>query len=175
MPEMILSRRVVLRKHEASLAKTMFDAVNHDRSRLRVYLPWVDLTKTVADEENYIRLMSEAWVKGTHYDYGIFTQQDHQFVGNVGLHTIQWSSRQCEMGYWIIGAYEGRGLMKEAVTALERVAFQNGFSRIEIRCVPDNIRSMVIPRALDYVQEMASRPFMTSDGREVLVFSKVRH
>jgi len=52
LPEIITGERIVLKKHSLELAKTMFEYVDQDRERLREFLPWVDATKTIQDEEN---------------------------------------------------------------------------------------------------------------------------
>ena len=31
-------------------------------------------------------------------------------MGNLGVHTIAWESRCCELGYWILGDFEGQWL-----------------------------------------------------------------
>ena len=45
-------------------------------------------------------------------------------MGNSGVHIAQWESRCCELGYWILGDFEGQGYMSEAVTALESAPFE---------------------------------------------------
>lgn len=53
--ETLSNNQITLKKHNLELAQQMFEYVDKDRERLRKFLPWVDHTKTVEDEENYIK------------------------------------------------------------------------------------------------------------------------
>lgn len=175
-PEEIVGERIVLRRHEASLAQTMFDYVNKDRARLRVYLPWVDSITTVDDEAKYIDFANDCWNKFTMFDFGVFRKSDNVYMGNVGVHSIQWKSEVCELGYWILGDFEGRGYVSEAVRALERAAFALGFERVEIRCSSVNFKSAAVPMRSGYTMEGCLRSNGSVNGRRVntFVFSKIK-
>lgn len=176
-PEKIESDRVVLRKHDPSLAETMFRYVDMDRERLRVFLPWVDQTKAVEDESKYIQMTHEGWANGTLFDYGMFDRTTGVYLGNAGLHTIQWDHECCELGYWILGRYEGKGYVSEAVLSLEKTCFEMGFHRVEIRCSSRNARSASIPKRLDYALDGILRENAIERGhyRDTLVFGKLNH
>lgn len=142
--------RIVLKKHDESLASTMFSYVEKDRTRLGQFLPWVPFVKTVEDELNYIRKTHKDWAEFVRFDYGIFIKEDNVYLGNIGVHSIRWDYNRCEIGYWILGEYEGHGFMSEAVRTLEKHLFSIGFHRIEIRCSSINDRSASVPIACGY-------------------------
>jgi RimJ/RimL family protein N-acetyltransferase len=148
--ECLRSERITLRRHELELAETMFGYVDADRARLREFLPWVDGTRTLQDERDYIRMSREKWDEHQLFDYGLFRNEDGLYLGNAGVHTISWEHRRCEIGYWILGRFEGQGYMSEAVGALEREVFGLGFHRIEIHCSSRNQRSAAVPRRCKY-------------------------
>ncbi len=50
LPELIPGSRVELRRHRPELAELMFSYVDRDRERLARFLPWVEFTKTLEDE-----------------------------------------------------------------------------------------------------------------------------
>ena len=83
-------------------------------------------------------------------------------MGNLGVHTIAWESRCCELGYWILGDFEGRGYMSEAIIALESVLFELGFQCLEIRCDALNQRSAKLPQRLGYTLEATLRTELKS-------------
>lgn len=124
--------RIVLKKHEEGLASTMFSYVEKDRDRLGQFLPWVLFTKTVEDELNYIKHTHKCWDEKTLFDYGIFRKEDNVYMGNIGIHSIRWDYSRCEVGYWILGDFEGQGYMSEALRILEAHVFDLGFHRIEV-------------------------------------------
>lgn len=176
-PDEILSSRIALRKHKVELASSMFKYVNRDRTRLGRFFPWVPFILEVEDEIKYIESTHEKWEQGTMFDYGLFRLEDNMYMGNVGIHTIHWDHEHLELGYWILGDYEGKGYISEAVKALEKVAFEMGFNRIEIRCDVDNARSASVPQKNGYRQEGHFREHAKDkDGRlhDTLVFAKIK-
>ncbi|MCM2280401.1 MAG: GNAT family N-acetyltransferase [Bdellovibrionaceae bacterium] len=175
LSEALRGSRITLRKHEPHLAPTMFASIEQDRERLRQYLPWVDLTRTVEDESNYIAMTLEAWSHYKIYDYGIFRNTDDMYLGNCGVHTISWLNDKCEIGYWLLGPFEGQGFMSEAVRILEQELFRLGFNRIEIRCNSTNIRSASVPRRNGYrLDSIVRRDADFAECRDTLVFAKIR-
>lgn len=176
LPEEIAGERVILRRHKAELAQTMFDYVNKDRIRLRVHLPWVDSTNSVDDEANFIHFANESWNKFSLFDFGIFRITDGVYMGNIGVHSIDWKNEVCELGYWILGEFEGQGFVTEAVGALEDACFAIGFERVEIRCSSMNFRSASVPLRCNYTMEGCLRGNRIVNGKRVntFVFSKLK-
>lgn len=178
-PELILANRINLRKHTLDQYQMMFDCVDQDRQRLRKFLPWVDGMKSAEDERTYIQSTLEKWEKKEHFDYGIFSSPGSgrapRYMGNIGVHSIFWNHKKCEIGYWILGEFEGNGYMSEAVSALEAVCFQRGFNRVEIRCSSRNARSVKVPVRLGYCQEGVLRQERIENGEcvDTFIFAKL--
>ena len=175
-PTEIIADRVVLKKHTLELADQMFKHIHGDRYRLRQYLPWVDATESTEDSRNYIQLTLDKWKECTMFDFGIFHSKSNAYMGNIGLHSISWPNQRAEIGYWILGEFEGQGLMSDAVSALESTSFEYGFHRIEIRCSSKNIRSANIPKSLGYILDGTLRQDAIENGtfRDTLVYSKLK-
>lgn len=167
--------RIVLKKHEEDLASTMFAYVEKDRIRLGQFLPWVPFIKTVEDELNYIKHTRHCWDKGTLFDYGLFRKSDDRYMGNIGLHSIEWGNERCEIGYWILGDFEGQGYISEALRVLEEHVFQLGFHRIEVRCSSINQRSASVPVACGYLLDgvLKEDSIEHEKYRDTFVFSKL--
>ena len=85
------------------------------------------------------------------------------------------STQRCELGYWILGDFEGQGYMSEAVRVLEAACFAVGFHRIGIRCSSKNARSAGVPRRSGYTLDGTLRQHALERGerRDTLVFSKL--
>lgn len=176
LPAAIRGDRVCLKKLEVHLARKMFDYIAEDRERLSRFLPWPIHIKTVDDEVDFINKSSEGWEKGELANFGIFRNEDDEYMGNVGVFNLDWKNESCEIGYWILGKFEGRGFVSEAVTLLERELFGAGMNRIVIMCEPGNERSRNIPRNLGYRLDGVLREFKKSNERYVSleVYSKLR-
>ncbi|MBV2167640.1 MAG: GNAT family N-acetyltransferase [Bdellovibrio sp.] len=177
LPEMISSTRITLRKHQMDLAEIMFRYVDEDRTRLGRFLPWVAWTKGIHDERDYIEMTHRQWADYKMFDYGIFLNDGQVYVGNVGVHTIAWDHNRCELGYWILGKYEGQGYISEAVKALEAVLFNLGFFRIEIHCSGTNARSGGVAERCGYVLEGRLRQHAIENGqrRDTLIYAKLKN
>jgi RimJ/RimL family protein N-acetyltransferase len=177
LPEVIEGEKVNLKKHSFELAKTMFEYVDKDRERLRVFLPWVDATKTIQDEENYIKFTHKQWDDFLLFDYGLFIKDTDTYTGNINVHSIEWQHNRCELGYWILGDFEGKGLISDAVKALEKVLFNIGFNRIKIRCDANNKRSGNVPKRCGFKYEGTLRQDFIDHNekyRDTQVYSKIK-
>lgn len=174
-PEIIETPRLHLKKHELSVAPIMFAAIDSNRERLREFLPWVDFTAQEMDSYKYIDSCREKWEKHELFDYGFFDKSTGEYVGNGGLHSISWSNRRAEFGYWILGKFEGKGFISEAIEALEKVCFEMGFHRLEIRCSSNNKRSASVPERLGYKLEGHLKEDQIENGRyrDTLIYGKL--
>lgn len=177
LPEEIKSSRITLKKHKLALAETMFKYVDQDRERLTRFLPWVPMIQGVHDERDYIEMTHQKWEDYQMFDYGLFLNEGDVYMGNIGVHTIHWEADRCELGYWILGSFEGRGFMTEAVSALENVLFDNGFYRIEIHCSGLNKKSSAVAENCHYKFEAKLREHAIENGlrRDTLIFAKLVH
>jgi hypothetical protein len=176
LSERIDANRIYLRKHELALAETMFRYVDQDRERLDQFMPWAKFVKTPEDERVYIQLTHDKWNQFELYDFGVFRRDDDVYMGNVGIHSISWINDRCEIGYWILGQFEGQGYMSEAVEALLGELFQRGFNRVEIRCSQLNQRSASIPRRLGFQLEACLEQHTLENGqyRDTLIFALLK-
>ncbi|KYG64596.1 GNAT family N-acetyltransferase [Bdellovibrio bacteriovorus] len=177
LPETIAASRVTLKKHRIELATEMFRRVDEDRERLGKFLPWVAWTKGIHDEREYIEMTHKQWADFKMFDYGVFLNDGDVYLGNVGVHTIAWEHNRCELGYWIVGGYEGQGYVSEAVKALEKVLFDEGFFRIEIRCSGANARSASVALRCGYMLEGRLRKHCIENGqrRDTLIYAKLKN
>ncbi|GAB4013291.1 MAG: GNAT family N-acetyltransferase [Bdellovibrio sp.] len=176
LKEKLETERLILKRHHVDEAETMFRAIDSDRGRLSTFLPWPSKILTVEDERDFL-LQNDAWWESCElFDYSIYTKEKNIYVGNLGVHTINWKNDCCELGYWLLGDFEGQGFMREAVSALESHLFDIGFNRIEIRCEPTNLRSTRVPGALGYSYEGLLRENIRREDRyrDTLVYSKIK-
>lgn len=167
--------RIILRKHDEEMATIMFSYVDKDRERLSKFLPWVPKIQSVKDELNYIKHTHQCWEQATLFDYGIFRKSDELYMGNIGIHNVRKDINQCEIGYWILGDFEGQGYMSEALRVLESHVFSLGFQKVEVRCSSLNQRSANVPKACGYKLESLLKDSHDRkyQSRETLIFTKV--
>jgi RimJ/RimL family protein N-acetyltransferase len=175
LPSKIPLSQVLLKRRNMKDVYSAFDCVDSDRLRLREFLPWVDASNSVEDQVWYVGECLKDWDAGKFFDYGIFNS-DEEFIGAIGVHNIHWDHNRCEIGYWIHQKYEGQGIISEALQTLEKVLFELGFHRIEVRCDPRNKKSAAVPLRNGYTFEGILREDVLSAGsyRDTAVYAKLK-
>jgi len=175
LKDTIESDSILLRKHRRSDAGKIFESIDKDRARLTKFLPWPPAIKTVQDEANYIDYTHKAWEQHRLFDYSIFYNPGEVFVGSVGVLNLNWPNAAAELGYWIVGEYEGKGLVSRAVGALAAYLFEAGFFRLEVRCTEGNFRSCQVAERLGFSREGVLRGNIIENGarRNTIVYSKL--
>lgn len=176
LPEIIVAKRISLKRHHVDLGSKMFNYVLEDKDRLARFLPWANSINRVEDEIDFINKCNESWDKQESAQYGIFRNDSNEYMGNVGSFAFNWANESCEIGYWILGKFEGQGYMSEAVVALENALFKIGFNRIVIRFDPLNNKSGSIPKRLNYSYEGTLREAIKVGERfgHLEVYSKIK-
>ena len=174
-PERIMTPRLELRRYERSFAENMFELVDAERERLGRFLPWVEKTKTLLDEQKYIEFAIQSWDEKNLFDFGLFLKG--RYIGSIGVHTISWANERCEIGYWLGEKYSGQGLVKEAVIGLLERLFDLGFYRVEIRCDQKNTKSSQVAVRAGFRLEGVFLGDEISMGqrRNTLVFARCRN
>lgn len=150
----------------------LFQLIERNRSRLR---PWIHpnaLPETISSAR---KLTVECFLNSlpdsldeqeTCHDYfqeldqyipplnppmemGIWVNE--RLVGQIMLGRLQENFTEAEIGYWIDGEFEGRGIVTQCVSGLMDYAIENmGIERFLIGCAAENRRSSAIPKRLGY-------------------------
>jgi len=176
MPDQIETERLLLRKHQLEDGARMFKTVDSNRELFEVFLPWVKPTQSQQDSEDYIKLSLKNWEESISFDYSLLIKNGEIYIGNLGLHTLALAHRRGEFGYWLDQGAQGQGYMTEALVALQKVCFDAGLNRLEIRCAPANEKSAGVAKKLGYKLEAQLRDnFWIGDRvQDTLVFSKIK-
>lgn len=133
-------------------AKPLYMLADRNRQRLRRWLPWVDQTRSQEDVRLFILRVLEQYHANLGPQTGIWL--DGSLCGTVGCHPIDWSNRNCSLGYWIDSAQEGKGVITRCCVAMLDYLFDElGLHRAEIRCGTGNQRSCAIPERLGFTRE----------------------
>lgn len=125
--------------------------------RLAQWDPGFDAENPPTLDETRARLehQGHAWLEGTRLplDIAVRAGQDWQLVGAIGLN-CDMAVKVGEIGYWIDAAFEGRGLVTRAATAVLDQAFGHiGLDRVALRTGTDNVRSRNVARRLGFTEE----------------------
>ena len=145
-------------------AGEVFAAVDASRASLRLWLPWVDGTRSVSDVREFIRTSEAEQAGGTSVQMCI--REDGVVVGMVGLRPVDWANRRGWLGYWLAGAARGRGVMTASCRALADCAIGDlGLNRLDIVCASANGPSRAVAERLGFELEGTAREAMFVGGR----------
>lgn len=177
-PAVIVGSRVVLEAAEVRHAEELFEVIDLDRERLSRASHWVRAVHSVQDLQARLERGQGRRAAGGGLSYLIRPQVSGglaQIVGGVGVFDVDAERRSCEIGYWVTGEYEGRGLVSDAVRALGNACFELGVHRIQLRCAVENARSERLARRCGYVLEGRLRAVRKTDAgwADDFVFSRL--
>src|SRR5207248_2058715 len=105
----VMFRRTVapgleIKLFETGEAKLLYEIADRNRERLRQWLPWVDQTRSAEDVRMFILRVLDQYHSNLGPQTGIWV--NGVLSGTVGCHPIDWSNRNCSIGYWIDASQE---------------------------------------------------------------------
>ena len=139
-------------------ADRLFALVDGERERLGRWLSFVDLSRSVDDERAFIERCraSKIDVEGN----GIWVGDT--LAGGIGM-SVNPLFHSAEIGYWLGGRFEGRGLVTRACRLFIDHAFAGlHLHRVEIRVAVGNARSEGVPERLGFTREAVLREAVRS-------------
>ena len=171
----IRTERLLLRCWEPSDAAALRAALERSREHLLPWMPWAESEpQSVEEKVVQLRRFRGQFDLGEDYVYGAFDPETGSVVGGTGLRP-RVGPGGLEIGYWVHVDHLGRGFATEMTAALARVAIESlKVRRVEVRCAPDNRRSMRIPERLGFTREAERRRIhQQPDGslRDVVVWT----
>lgn len=178
IPESFETERLLVRALRPGDGPEINEAIRESLNELRPWMPFARSMPAVEETEQYVRESQIAYLGRTTLNMLIHRKKDGKYVGNIGLHHVDWDCRRFEIGYWIRSSCSGNGYMTEAVNGITDFAIQVlEASRIEIRCSALNGRSAAVAEragfTLDGILRKSTRE---TDGElhDSKVYAKVR-
>ncbi|MEU3453093.1 GNAT family N-acetyltransferase [Micromonospora sp. NPDC006766] len=99
-----------------------------------------------------------------------------EFAGIIDAKRIDWRAGVCEIGYWLVPAARGRGLMTSAVDVFSRWLLNHaGFERVELRIAPGNTGSIRVGERAGFAFEGTARNAgFTDSGRvDLAIYARI--
>jgi ribosomal-protein-serine acetyltransferase len=156
MQSIVVSNEILLERIEMQDAATIFTAIDQNRAHLGKWLPFVDYTKEVKDSEEFISSVIAHREETRNEIYTIWFKGD--FAGIIGFHNTDRVNEKCELGYWLIEAMTGRGIITRSCQTLIELSFEMmRMNRISIRCAVQNTASANIASRLGFTLEGIER------------------
>ena len=129
--------RLILRKFALSDAEDAYSNYCSD-PRVTEFLSW-DIHKNILETKRIISSWIDSYKEDTFFQWAIEFKENHQIIGSIGVGSIE--DNIPEIGYSLGYFYWGKGIMSEALHAVEEYLFSLGYKAIRISTNKDNIRS----------------------------------
>jgi ribosomal-protein-serine acetyltransferase len=131
-------------------AGVMTELIARNQARLARWEPWAEHPPTLESTRAYIRTALEDFVRGRQISTIMAVDGGQRFIGRCGMR-INPQLGNGDVGYWIDGEYEGRGLTSRATRALITAAIGDlGLRKIDIRTSVGNKRSRALAERLGF-------------------------
>ena len=173
LPEKIETDRLILSipvEPTFELAKEAYAEIDKSRDNISRFLPWPMSTHSA--ETYFIYLVNyckNGYEENSKFAYIITNKETGKFLGVLDICSVDHELKRGEFGYWLSDSASGHGYMSEALKALEKTAFQNGFNRLIIRNAPENHKSVNVAKNAGYILEGVMRQdHLSVDGKEFL-------
>jgi RimJ/RimL family protein N-acetyltransferase len=139
-----------IRVYRSGDGVSLFETLSKERDSLLPWMVWVKTDhQTLDDSVYYVERQRRAMAKPECRDFhlGIWEEERGRLVAATGLHRIDADTRQAEVGYWVAGSFQRRGVCTRAVGALISSALTPagrggwGLRRITVETAAENTAS----------------------------------
>ncbi|MBK8994542.1 MAG: GNAT family N-acetyltransferase [Myxococcales bacterium] len=166
LPQPVTAGDVCVRLYGAGDGPALFEAINDRREALLPWMAWATTDpRCIDDSVFYVERCRRAYEKTDCLDFamGIFEARSGVVVGGTGFHHIDADTRTGEIGYWIRGSHQSKGLCTRAVGALIGSGLRSaadggwGLRRVVIYNDVENVASRRVCEKLGLRLEMRLR------------------
>jgi ribosomal-protein-serine acetyltransferase len=161
-----LSDEAVLVPRTPLITEAYHDLLAANHERLARWEPWAASPPVLEETRSFLQASARNWLDGAELPVAIAVRDHGQWrlAGSVSLRISRYS-RSGEIGYWIDGGYEGRGLASKAVAAVLDQAFGPlGLDRVTLHTDAANQRSRALARRLGFTEEGLLRQALAFPG-----------
>ncbi len=163
MLTLTVSDDLALRSYQPEDAAGLFCIIDANRSHLRPWLSWVDAARNQAHSLSFIHDCAQEQREQRGLALGIFRQG--QLIGTIGMHDWNHDLRKASIGYWLIKAEEGKGIVQQCARRFIRFLFESlDLNKLEIHHLPGNTRSAKVAGALGFRTEGILRDSLLLHG-----------
>ncbi len=151
-----INNEIELKQIQITDAKEIFATIDSQRKYLGKWLPFVKITKKVADTEEFIKSILNSPEDKREYVFVI--KYKNEFAGIIGFRDTDQMNLKTEIGYWLSEPFQGKGIVSSAVKEIISFAFNYlEMNRLQIRCAVGNEKSKRIPQKLNFTFEGIER------------------
>ena len=158
-PRELRTQRLLLRAPRPEFAPPFVESLNTSLPGLG-YIGWGQQAQTLEWAERFMVAGLRYVEEGDCLIFYAFDNSSGAYVGRVDLHSWDFDTPRCEVGYVGDVRLQGCGLMREAVLACVQLAFELGAARVQALSEASNLRALRFAEvALGFAREGLLRFF----------------
>ena len=164
-----------LRLYREEDAEEFLALIDMNRKHLGTFMEWVDGVNHIEDELAFLTARVEEYDTGRGMSFAVV--QGGRIVGATGTVMMDRVNDVVEIGYFVAGEHEGRGLMTQAVGAfVDHLFREEGMNRVCVRIMTENARSRALVEGLGLTLEGVHREEYKLRGKyvDMTVYSILR-
>lgn len=126
------------------------------------------LLHTLPEAEAWVEMNLKTMAENAGINWCICLKEDAEnFIGSIGFWRIEKEHHRAEIGYMLHPAYQGKGLMCEAIQAVNDYGFKHmHLHSIEAQIDPRNLASASVLKKTGFIQEAYFRENYRYEGAE---------
>jgi ribosomal-protein-alanine N-acetyltransferase len=110
--------------------------------------------------------------------WAVCAKEDQAFLGACGFNNLNKEHKKAEIGFWLLPAYWGKGIITEAVHLIVDYAFNNlGLQRIEGFVETENKNSKKVLARLNFNHEKTLQDYEEKNGKLISldIYTKIKN
>ncbi|MBB6108789.1 ribosomal-protein-alanine N-acetyltransferase [Mucilaginibacter lappiensis] len=147
----LTTERLILRRFTFADAPKLFELRKDPVIMQYISRP---LSKTLDDAIDLIKVINDLLKGNNGITWCITLKNEQEFVGSIGFWRIEKENYRAEIGYLLNPAYQGRGIMQEAIETIINYGFgPMSLHTIQANVSPDNLASIKLLQKNNFTQE----------------------
>jgi len=133
-------------------AEEIYRVVRENLEELKLWMPWATNDYSIESAREFIKTNLAEFAENN--TSAVAVVEKEKIVGTIGFHHFDAVNKSIQMGYWLDGRAQGKGLITRCCRVLINHAFNElKLNRIQINCNVENIKSRAIPERLGFKLE----------------------
>lgn len=174
---LIESERLVLRASDRALAAMVADFFTRNQEHIQKWSPVMSADQfSESGQDARLALSAHAFQVGMAWQWWISEKSDlDRVIGHVHYsQVVRGVFQNAMLGYALDAAFEGKGIMREAIQCSLDEVFNNGhLHRVQANVQPNNHRSLATLERLNFAREGYAKDYLYLDGawRDHMMFA----
>lgn len=190
-PELLSTLRVVPRSNDFVLSDgqiglrqftgedvtALFNSIRESLAQLSAWMVWAHPRYSIEDTQAFVLKCGSGWEKGEQYSFAIIDVHDGQFLGSVGLSSVNRAHGFANLGYWVRTRKTRHGVATSATRMAARFSFESlALNRVELLVPTANLASQRVAEKAGAKQEGLLRKRLQLNGvaHDAFVYSFVQ-